>query len=153
MKQILAIVRQLLTEVKEVTQESMDINPTNFTKRSGFVKRVEWRVNHLFEELKEAINVENNGREERNREREYVIQFWKKLADERLETIADREVTITQLLSRIEMKDEIIRQERLNIRRFLDSLTDEKKKNDTMRRKSAQQSRRIAELTRGVGNA
>ena len=105
MKQILAIVRQLLTEVKDVTQKSMDLNPTNFTKRSGFV---EWRVNHLLDELKEAINVDNNRWEERCESYEKRLELWRELGNDRLLKIADREQKIAELLTVIDEKDELI---------------------------------------------
>tara|TARA_R100000234_G_scaffold30069_4_gene17569 strand:+ start:954 stop:1355 length:402 start_codon:yes stop_codon:yes gene_type:complete len=118
MKQILAIVRQLLTEVKDVTQESMDLNPTSFTKRSGFVQTVEWRVNHLLEELKEAINVENNGwetiveinekLEDRCESYEERLKLWRQLGNDRLLKIADREEKIAELLTIIDEKNELI---------------------------------------------
>ena len=157
MKQVVAIFRQLLTEVKDVTQESMDSNPTSFTKRSGFVQTVEWRLNHLFDELKEGINVENNRWEESARKwiekcesYEKRLTLWRQLGDDRLLKIADREEKIAELLSEIEMKDEIIRQYRDNLGRFSETIDEKNTKIDSMRRKSAEQSRRIAELTRGV---
>lgn len=157
MKQVVAIFRQLLTEVKDVTQESMDSNPTSFTKRSGFVQTVEWRLNHLFDELKEGINVENNRWEEsamkwieKCESYEKRLTLWRQLGDDRLLKIADREEKIAELLSEIEMKDEIIRQYRDNLGRFSETIDEKNTKIDSMRRKSAEQSRRIAELTRGV---
>tara|TARA_Y100000361_G_scaffold79289_1_gene70152 strand:- start:17027 stop:17377 length:351 start_codon:yes stop_codon:yes gene_type:complete len=101
MKQILAIARQLLAEVKDVTQESMDLNPTSFTKRSGFVQTVEWRVNHLLEELKEAINVYNNRWEaiiEDNERWEETLAVTKDSYEEKL----------SELLTIIEEKNELI---------------------------------------------
>lgn len=160
MKQVVAIFRQLLTEVKDVTQESMDLNPTSFKKRSGFVQTVEWRLNHLFDELKEAINVydnrweaiiEDNERwEELMGNYEKRLECWRQLGNDRLLRIEELVERKAELLSEIEMKDEIIRQYRDNLDRFSETIDEKNTKIDSMRRKSAEQSRRIAELTRGV---
>ena len=146
MKEILAIFRQLLTEVKDVTQESMDLNPTSFTKRSGFVQTVEWRLNHLFDELKEAINVYNN-------RWEAIIDDNERWEETLAVTKDNYEERISELLSEIETKDEIIRQYRDNLDRFSDVVEEKDEKIVSMRWESAQQSRRIAELLRGVENA
>ena len=163
MRKAVARLRELRNQLMGIDQESIDNNRNVYGRKyliSRHIMTVISNINAILIELNEAINVydnrweaivEDNERwEELMGNYEKRLDCWRQLGNDRLLRIEELVERKAELLSEIEMKDEIIRQYRDNLDRFSETIDEKNTKIDSMRRKSAEQSRRIAELTRGV---
>tara|TARA_R100000152_G_scaffold19920_1_gene12602 strand:+ start:447 stop:857 length:411 start_codon:yes stop_codon:yes gene_type:complete len=86
MEKVVARLRELRNQMMGIDQESIDNNPKVYGQKfliSRHIMTVIWNLNALLIELREAINVENNEREEERENAKSLIDLLQREIDEK----------------------------------------------------------------------